>query len=155
VCENVPPRSYFPGFARKEHDAKKEGNWSLWETDADDYEAINIPGAGYFAKVTGNTHQAMWMATREQVMHFDNRCDSGFFRITPGPWVEFWSGALQLWDYCQYLQKVIPIDTFRDFTVWHMTDTKLYFRGKGVTLVDNIVDKLEKQKGQQEEKGVK
>lgn len=55
------------------------------------------------------------------------------------------SGALQLWDHCKGLQKVIPVDMFRDFTVWHMTDTKLYVRGKGVTPVEAIVSKLERQ----------
>lgn len=65
------------------------------------------------------------MGTREQLYHFDKRCLEGFFNIKPGPWVEFWSGALQLWDYCEGLRKVIPVDTFREFTVWHMTDTKL------------------------------
>lgn len=40
---------------------------ATWETDMYDYRAVSIPGAGVFAEVTGNTHQAMWMATREQV----------------------------------------------------------------------------------------
>lgn len=50
-----------------EHDARREQGWATWETDLDDYEAVAIPGAGFFAEVVGNTHQAMWMATREQV----------------------------------------------------------------------------------------
>lgn len=82
--------SYFPGFARKEHDKKRKDVWSLWETDAADYETTYIPGAGYFASVYGNKHQAMWMGTREQLYHFDTRCEGGFFNIQPGSWVEFW-----------------------------------------------------------------
>eukprot|EP00952_Eustigmatos_sp_NYUAD-ZCMA_P008527 35508-Eustigmatos_ZCMA.PRE.1 len=35
-----------------------------------------------------------------------------------GPWVEFWSGALQIWDYCEGVHKVIPIGSFRGFCVW-------------------------------------
>jgi hypothetical protein len=59
---------YFPGFARKEHDAEKGESWSIWETDAEDYNARFLgPKAGWFATVDGNRHQAMWMATREQV----------------------------------------------------------------------------------------
>ena len=41
--------------------------------------------------MSGNTHQAMWMGTREQLYHFDKRCDNGFFNIEPTAWVEFWS----------------------------------------------------------------
>ncbi len=63
-----PPHRYFPGFARKEHDAEKGESWSIWETDAEDYNARSLGNAaGWFALVGGNTHQAMWMATREQV----------------------------------------------------------------------------------------
>jgi hypothetical protein len=55
--------------------------------------------AGWFALVGGNRHQAMWMATREQVHHLDQRCDSKWFNINEEEaiWVEWWSGALQLW----------------------------------------------------------
>jgi hypothetical protein len=64
----TPPKRYYPGFARKEHDAGKDESWSIWETDADDYDARFLgPDAGWFAVVGGNKHQAMWMATREQV----------------------------------------------------------------------------------------
>lgn len=50
-----------------EHDDRRDGAWAAWETDADDYQAVLVPGAGVFAEVKGSTHQAMWIATREQV----------------------------------------------------------------------------------------
>lgn len=61
-------------------------------------------------------------------------------------WVEWWSGALQLWQDCDGLAKAMPVATFRNLTVWHMTDTKLYVRGKGVEPLEDIVGKLEGQR---------
>ncbi len=61
-------------------------------------------------------------------------------------WVEWWSGALQLWQDCGGLTKAMPVSTFRNLTVWHMTDTKLYVRGKGVEPLEAIVEKLEGQR---------
>ena len=95
----------------------------------------------------------MWMATREQLYHFDMRCVDGFFNIKSvegADWVEYWSGGLQLWDgeYCQGLKKVIPVSNFRNFTVWHMTDSKLYLRGKAVASVEAVVHKLEQQRAE-------
>jgi hypothetical protein len=84
--------------------------------------------------------------------NLDARCDGGFFALTnpdDATWVEYWSGALQLWDspqYCGGLKKGMPVSFFRNLTVWHMTDTKLYVRGKGVTPVEAIVAKLERQR---------
>ncbi len=95
------PEKFFPGFARKEHDPwTPEHSWAVWETDAEDYEAMYLgEKAGWFALVGGNRHQAMWMGTREQVHHLDGRCNSGWFTIDEeqAVWVEWWSGALQLW----------------------------------------------------------
>jgi hypothetical protein len=82
------------------------------------------------------------------VYHLDDRCKGKFFSIDEAHavWVEWWSGALQLWDDCDGLTKVLPVSTFRNLTVWHMTDTKLYVRGKGVEPLENIVAKLEGQR---------
>lgn len=60
------------------------------------------------------------------------------------------TGCLQMWQGCKGIEKVIPVSTFREFTVWHMTDTKLYYRGKGVGPVDKIVSKLEKTRKEKE-----
>lgn len=68
INPETPHNRYYPGFARKEHDAEKDESWSIWETDAEDYNARFLgPHTGWFAVVGGNLHQAMWMATREQV----------------------------------------------------------------------------------------
>ncbi len=64
---HTPIIRWFPGFSRVEHDARREGAWATWETGVDDYTAVEVMGAGVLAWVTGSTHQAMWMATREQV----------------------------------------------------------------------------------------
>lgn len=84
--------------------------------------------------------------------NLDARCAGGWFNLTDpddASWVEFWSGALQLWDspeHCGGLRKAMPVSFFRDLMVWHMTDTKLYVRGKGVGPVDRIVGRLERQR---------
>lgn len=76
------------------------------------------------------------------------RCKGRFFNIDEANaiWVEWWSGALQLWQDCEGLAKAMPVSTFRNLTVWHMTDTKLYVRGKGVEPLEKIVGKLEGQR---------
>ncbi|EWM29504.1 hypothetical protein Naga_100601g2 [Nannochloropsis gaditana] len=88
------------GFSRKEHDLLREDRaWALWETLAVDYHVLQLPGAGWWAQVTGNPHQAMWMATREQIYNFESRCESGFLKLKhprEAEWVEFHSGALQV-----------------------------------------------------------
>jgi uncharacterized membrane protein len=33
---------FYPGFARKEHDKKRDNVWSLWETDKDDYNLEQV-----------------------------------------------------------------------------------------------------------------
>lgn len=80
------------GFSRKEHDLLREDRaWALWETLAVDYHVLQLPGAGWWAQVTGNPHQAMWMATREQIYNFESRCESGFLKLKhprEAEWVE-------------------------------------------------------------------
>jgi hypothetical protein len=83
--------------------------------------------------------------------NLDARCVGGWFNITneDASWVEFWSGALQLWDspdHCRGLRKGMPIAFFRELVVWHQTDTKLYVRGKGVEPLEKIVGRLERQR---------
>lgn len=65
----------------------------------------------------------------------------------------FPSSYLQLYDdpaYCEDLVKVLPLDNanggFESFTVWHMTDSKLHLRGKGVTPVREVIAHLEEDK---------
>ena len=52
------------------------------------------------------------------------------------------------------MEKVVPISTLAESSsVWHMTDFKLHIRGKGVTPLDEIVQKLEGQREEGEGKG--
>ncbi len=91
AVEEEAREHHYVGFARKEHDKKHGEEWSVWETDADDYEALYVDGAGWWGYVTGNTHQAMWMATREQLYNLDDRCQDGFVRLKNpdgASWVE-------------------------------------------------------------------
>jgi len=90
---------YLAGFSRKEHDKNNqvhEGEWAIWETDAKDYTAIELKGAGWWGQVSGNPHQGMWMATREQVMNLDMRCKDGFIHLRnpdKANWVEVRRGG--------------------------------------------------------------
>ncbi len=89
-----------------------------------------------------------------QMYNLDSRCQGGWFTLASpddASWVEFWSGALQLWDapeHCRGLRKGLPVAFIRALMVWHMTDTKLYVRGQGVTPVDAIVGRLERQRAE-------
>lgn len=65
----------------------------------------------------------------------------------------FLAFSLQLYDspaYCEGLRKVLPLDDanggFESLTVWHMTDSKLHSRGKGVTPVREVIAYLEDDK---------
>lgn len=86
--------------------------------------------------------------------NLDARCRDGWFTLKDpddASWVEYWSGVLQLWDspqHCGGLKKGMPLSFFRGLTVWHMTDTKLYSRGRGVAPVDDIVAGLEAQRAE-------
>ena len=74
------------------------------------------------------------MATRQDVLYFNTSCNERFFPPWGPGWVEFFSGGLQIYEQCQ-MRKVLPLDEFELFTLYHMTDNKLYHRGAGVVQV--------------------
>jgi len=55
---------------------------------------------------------------------------------------------------CKGIEKVVPVSTMAESSsIWHMTDFKLHTRGKGVTPLDEIVEKLEGQREEGKGKG--
>jgi len=114
---------------------KEEAFGSRWSGAAGEFGHYNRPGERepqLFAQQGG------WMATREQVLYFDEACPEGFlppFKSTklrkhgmdpsqPHN-VEFWSGGFQLFGTCN-IQRIISLDPdrFSSHLIYHSANNK-------------------------------
>jgi hypothetical protein len=86
----------------------------------------------YFGQSAG------WMASRKEIMQFDQLCHGGFLPPFDLPWmeddgmgwttdqVEFWSGGMQLWGQMCEMQRIVSLDPrqFSRHLLYHTSNNK-------------------------------
>ena len=107
----------------------------VWEGSQSDCQVEEVEGRWY-VKTGGFSNQAGWMASREQVKRFNDTCNEPFFSPWEDGWVEYWS-SIQIYEQC-HLRKVFPLEQFDLFSMYHLSNNKLYHRTQEVTLTEDL-----------------
>ena len=130
-----------PGFLRVEHNVSKpgqsflpgspEGNFVHWENGENGWRTKVVAGVRYAQP--DHPYQALWIATKKQLLRWNESC--GYLSVPPdaGNYAHFandliyreWSACLQLFEKAKgcSVRKVVPVSAdFDDFLVQHLSD---------------------------------
>ncbi|CAM9164229.1 unnamed protein product [Scytosiphon promiscuus] len=136
-----PMYDFMPGFVRVEPEPGATGvggEWFEWEIVLSRFRGLSVKGAGTYLGLeksrvlpySGN-NQGFWMATQGQLKYLQRQCQ--YLRYTEKsslPFVEKFSGSLEMFSPMCHNTKVFPADSFENFMVHHRTNNKNGKRGE-------------------------
>ncbi|CBJ28048.1 hypothetical protein Esi_0089_0116 [Ectocarpus siliculosus] len=142
----MPMHDYMPGFVRVEPEPGATGvggEWFEWEIILSRFRGVHVVGAGTYLGLeksrvlpfSGN-NQGFWMATQEQLKYLCRQCQ--YLRYTGQssvPFVEKFSGSLEMFSPPCHTTKVFPAERFENFLVHHRTNNKNGKRGESTPAV--------------------